>query len=163
LLRPFFFFCQPIPHNLPLNTSSRFITVSDAYDGTRFFTTGADGARVATPLLLVLAVIELSDIVFAVDSVPAVFGVSQDPAVVWGASMAAIASLRSLYGFVSTALGDLAYLDKAVAVVLGWVGTKMVYEFVSGDEVSTGVSLGVVAAALAVGVGVSLAFPKQKD
>lgn len=137
--------------------------MSDDYDGTRFFTTGADGSRIATPLLLVLAVIELSDIVFAVDSVPAVFGVSQDPAVVWGASMAAIASLRSLYGFVATALGDLAYLDKAVAVVLGWVGVKMVYEFVSGDEIATSVSLGIVAAALAVGVGASYAFPPKKE
>ena len=137
--------------------------MSDDYDGTRFFTTASNGARIATPLLLVLAVIELSDIVFAVDSVPAVFGVSQDPAVVWGASMAAIASLRSLYGFVATALGDLAYLDKAVAVVLGWVGAKMVYEFVSGDEIATSVSLGVVAAALAIGVGASYAFPPKKE
>ena len=137
--------------------------MSDSYDGTRFFTTdAATGARVATPLLLVLAVIELSDIVFAVDSVPAVFGVSQDPAVVWGASMAAIASLRSLYGFVSTILGDLAYLDKAIAVVLGWVGGKMVYEFGTGSEVSTGVSLGVVAAALGVGVAASLLAPPDK-
>ena len=113
-------------------------------------------------ILLVLAVIELSDIVFAVDSVPAVFGVSRDPAVVWGASMAAIASLRSLYGFVATALGDLVYLDKAIAAVLAWVGGKMVFEFGTGAEVSTALSLGVVAACLSVGVAASLAVGKPE-
>mgnify|MGYP002629672385 FL=1 len=100
---------------------------------------------------------------FAVDSVPAVFGVSRDPAVVWGASMAAIASLRSLYGFVATALGDLVYLDKAIAAVLAWVGGKMVFEFGTGAEVSTALSLGVVAACLSVGVAASLAVGKPEN
>ena len=126
-------------------------------EGSSFSSLVKTTKRVATPLLLVLAVIELSDVVFAVDSVPAVFGVSRDPLVVWSASMAAIASLRALYGFVATALGTLKYLDKAVAAVLAWVGGKMIFEFFSGIEVSTALSLGVVVACLVVGVGASLA------
>ena len=173
--------------NAIVKLCKKVLTVSDDYDGVKFFTEvpivaadGSDGSssrssssssmststsdtltqktkRVATPLLLVLAVIELSDVVFAVDSVPAVFGVSRDPLVVWSASMAAIASLRALYGFVATALGTLKFLDKAVAAVLAWVGGKMIFEFFSGAEVSTALSLGVVVACLAVGVGASLA------
>jgi len=81
----------------------RFLTVSDGYDGDNFFTsvatrderTGIETvARVATPLLLVLAVIELTDVVFAVDSIPAVFGVTLDPFIVWTSNMFAILSLR---------------------------------------------------------------------
>ena len=77
--------------------------------------------------------------------------------------MAAIASLRSLYGFVATALGDLVYLDKAIAAVLAWVGGKMVFEFGTGAEVSTALSLGVVAACLSVGVAASLAVGKPEN
>ena len=174
---------EDLSDNAIVKLCKKVLTVSDEYDGVKFFTeVPADGEksgsssnaggggsssssssssassstekktkRVATPLLLVLAVIELSDVVFAVDSVPAVFGVSRDPVVVWSASMAAIASLRALYGFVATALGTLKFLDKAVAAVLAWVGAKMIFEFFSGVEVSTALSLGVVVACLAVG------------
>jgi TerC family integral membrane protein len=169
---------EDLSDNAIVKLCKRFLTVSDEYDGVKFFTevevsdedssgNGNGGSsssslaktskRVATPLLLVLAVIELSDVVFAVDSVPAVFGVSRDPVVVWSASMAAIASLRALYGFVATALGTLKYLDKAVAAVLAWVGGKMIFEFFSGIEVSTALSLGVVVACLVAGVAASLA------
>ena len=173
---------EDLSENAIVKICKRILTVSDEYDGVKFFTevpVVVDGAsssdsetptttkkttkRVATPLLLVLAVIELSDVVFAVDSVPAVFGVSRDPLVVWAASMAAIASLRALYGFVATALGTLRFLDKAVAAVLAWVGGKMIFEFFSGVEVSTALSLGVVVACLAVGVGASLAVGSKEE
>ena len=179
---------EDLSENAIVKLCRKVLTVSDEYDGVKFFTEvapdGGDGEssrnssssnssetslttkktkRVATPLLLVLAVIELSDVVFAVDSVPAVFGVSRDPLVVWSASMAAIASLRALYGFVATALGNLRFLDKAVAAVLAWVGGKMIFEFFSGVEVSTALSLGVVVACLAVGVGASLAVGGSKE
>ena len=183
---------EDLSDNAIVKICKRVLTVSDEYDGVKFFTevpvagddeiggsassssstsSGGDPSsslvqrtkRVATPLLLVLAVIELSDVVFAVDSVPAVFGVSRDPVVVWSASMAAIASLRALYGFVATALGTLKYLDKAVAAVLAWVGGKMIFEFFSGIEVSTALSLGVVVACLAVGVGASLAVGSAEE
>ena len=189
---------EDLSDNAIVKLCKKVLTVSDEYDGVKFFTevpiddgdeiggsstrsggSGGSGSeepsssssssslirktkRVATPLLLVLAVIELSDVVFAVDSVPAVFGVSRDPLVVWSASMAAIASLRALYGFVATALGTLKFLDKAVAAVLAWVGGKMIFEFFSGVEVSTALSLGVVVACLAVGVGASLAVGSEE-
>ena len=69
--------------------------------------------RVATPLLLVLLVVEVSDVVFAVDSIPAVFGVTLDPFIVYTSNLFAILSLRGLYSFVATFMKELRYLDKA--------------------------------------------------
>ncbi|KAK9859357.1 hypothetical protein WJX84_000815 [Apatococcus fuscideae] len=136
----------------------RFITVTEQYDGEKFFTL-ENGARVATPLLLVLAVIELSDIVFAVDSIPAVFGVTQDPFIVYTSNIFAILSLRALYGFVNTILGELRFLGPAVALVLGFIGSKMIADYF-GYELSTELSLGVVATLLGGGVAASLLLPE---
>jgi len=120
------------------------------------------GERVATPLLLTLAVIELSDVVFAVDSIPAVFGVTLDPFVIYTSNMFAILSLRALFAFVADVMDDLHFLDKAVAVVLGFIGAKLVLEF-AGVEVPTDVSLGVVASLLAGGVGLSYLLPEPEE
>ena len=141
----------------------RCIPLADAFDGDRFFTPdpARPGTWVATPLLLVLAVVEVSDIVFAVDSVPALFGVTTDPVVVWAATMAAVASLRSVYAAVAASLGGLRFLDRAVAAVLGWVGLKMVVEFCGGPAVPTAASLAVVLGALGAGIAASLAWPSD--
>jgi len=117
-----------------------------------------DAARVATPLLLTLAVIELSDVVFAVDSIPAVFGVTTDPFIVYTSNVFAIVSLRAVYRFVSGAMTDLKYLDKALAFVLAFIGLKLGGEYF-GAEVPTAASLAIVGGALAAGVGASLAWP----
>ena len=81
------------------------LTISDGYDGDKFFTVQG-GVRMATPLLLVLLVVELSDVVFAVDSIPAVFGVTLDPFIVYTSNLFAILSLRGLYSFVATFMAE---------------------------------------------------------
>ncbi|KAL4424113.1 hypothetical protein ABPG75_001414 [Micractinium tetrahymenae] len=134
---------------------------SDSYDGDRFFTV-QDGVRVATPLLLVLLVVELSDVVFAVDSIPAVFGVTLDPFIVYTSNLFAILSLRGLYSFVATFMKELRFLDKAVALVLGFVGAKILADY-AGCHVPTDVSLGVVAGILGLGVGTSLLLPTPAE
>lgn len=139
----------------------RLIPVSNSYKGDSFFTI-ENGKRVATPLLLVLAVVELSDVVFAVDSIPAVFGITHDPFIVYSSNMFAILSLRALYGFVNTIMSELRYLDKAVALVLGFIGAKMLADF-GGYHVPTTASLGVVVTTLAGGVAASLWLPANTD
>jgi len=155
----------------------RLLPVSAEYDGDAFFT-GPPGAQQPTPLLLVLVCVELSDVLFAVDSIPAVFGVTQDPLIVWTSNMFAIAvrspysapssahprsqALRSFFPLVQGALGELRFLDKAVSVVLGFIGFKMIADF-AGYHVSTGASLAVVVTTLAGGVGASLLLPEQKE
>lgn len=140
----------------------KLLPVSDRYDGVNFFSTNSAGVRVATPLLLTLAVIELSDVVFAVDSIPAVFGVTLDPFIVYTSNMFAILSLRSLYSFVSTVMTELRFLDKAVALVLGFIGVKMLLEF-ADVNIPTDVSLLVVGLTLGAGVGASILLPEEES
>lgn len=139
----------------------KFITTTDTYDGDKFFTTLADGTRAATPLLLALAVVELSDVLFAVDSIPAVFGVTLDPFIVYSSNIFAILSLRSVYFFMATVMTQLRYLDKAVAVVLGFIGAKMLAE-VFDFHIATDVSLIIVAAVLGGGVAASILNPLKE-
>jgi TerC family integral membrane protein len=148
-------------NNFVVSLVRRLLPVGPSYDGDRFFTRLPDGTRVATPLLVVLVCVELSDLIFAVDSIPAVFGVTSDPFIVYSSNMFAIASLRALFALVVSAMTELRYLDKAVALVLGFIGTKMVADL-GGAHIPTSVSLFVVLASLSGGVGLSLAFPVDK-
>jgi len=148
-----------LENNALVRICNRLIPVSDHYDGDRFFTV-QDGVKMATPLLLTLLVVELSDVVFAIDSVPAVFGITLDPFVVYTSNLFAIVSLRSLYGLVSIAIAGLRFLDKAVAIVLGFVGFKMVADF-GGYHLSTDISLLFVVSVLGIGVAASSFFPEQ--
>ncbi|KAL6574789.1 hypothetical protein OROMI_012074 [Orobanche minor] len=140
--------------NFIVKTCQKFIPVTSNYDGNRFITT-QDGVWKATPLLLTVAVIELSDIAFAVDSIPAVLGVTRDPFIVFSSNLFAILGLRSYYTLISESMSDLEYLQPAIGVVLGFVGCKMILEFF-GLHISTEVSLGLVATSLTSGVLLSL-------
>jgi len=150
---------EDLENNTIVRFCSRMMSVSSSYDGDQFFTI-QNGVRVATPLLLTLAVVELSDVVFAVDSVPAVFGITLDPFIVYTSNLFAILSLRSFYGFVSVIMTQLRYLDKAVAIVLGFIGFKMVADF-GGYHLSTDTSLFIVAFVLGGGVVASALLPKD--
>ncbi|KAK9985412.1 hypothetical protein SO802_030363 [Lithocarpus litseifolius] len=140
--------------NFVVKTCQRFIPVTSSYDGNRFITSQG-GVWKATPLLLTVAVIELSDIAFAVDSIPAVFGVTRDPFIVFTSNLFAILGLRSLYTLISEGMSDLEYLQPAIGIVLGFIGCKMILDFF-GFHVSTEASLGVVATCLSGGVLLSL-------
>ncbi|KAL9251546.1 Thylakoid membrane protein TERC, chloroplastic-like protein [Drosera capensis] len=143
-----------LSNNFVVKTCQRFIPVTANYDGDRFFTI-QDGIRKATPLLLTVAVLELSDIAFAVDSIPAVFGVTRDPFIVFTSNLFAILGLRSLYTLVSEGMSQLEYLQPSIAVVLGFIGCKMILDFF-GYHVTTEASLGFVATSLTAGVLLSL-------
>ncbi|CAM9389646.1 unnamed protein product [Chrysoparadoxa australica] len=145
---------EDLSENKIVQWSQSALKATDFYDEDNFFTV-VDGLRRATPLLLVTICIELCDIVFAVDSIPAVFGVTKDPFIVYTSNIFAILNLRSLYTVLATAVGDLQYLRPAVAVVLSFVGCKLGGEYF-GYEVSTGLSLAIITALLASGVGASL-------
>ncbi|WOG96530.1 hypothetical protein DCAR_0415866 [Daucus carota subsp. sativus] len=145
--------------NFVVKTCQKFIPVSSKYDGDRFLTV-QDGVWKATPMLLTVAVIELSDIAFAVDSIPAVFGVTRDPFIVFSSNIFAILGLRSLYTLISESMSDLEYLQPSIGVVLGFIACKMIADFF-GFHISTEVSLGVVATTL--GTGVLLSLMKKSD
>jgi tellurite resistance protein TerC len=116
---------EPDPANNPIvKFARRRLPFTDRLDGQRFWTT-LDGKRVATPLLLALIVVEVSDLVFAVDSIPAVFAVTTDPFIVYTSNAFAILGLRSLYFFLADLKDRFRYLTHGLSIVLVFVGIKL--------------------------------------
>jgi tellurite resistance protein TerC len=138
----------------------RAFPMTKQYHGASFFLRRR-GRWIATPLVLVLAVIESTDVVFAVDSVPAVLAITTDPLIVFSSNVFAILGLRSLYFVLAGVMPLFHYLRYGLAVILVFVGAKMVLSDVM--PVPTPVALGVVATALAASVALSLWFPKSLD
>ncbi len=136
----------------------RMLPMTKRYHGPRFFLRRR-AAWIATPLVLVLAVIESTDVVFAVDSVPAVLAITTDPFIVFTSNIFAILGLRSLYFVLAGVIPLFHYLRYGLAVILAFVGAKMVLSDVA--PVPTPVALGVVALALLVSIALSLLLPKR--
>jgi tellurite resistance protein TerC len=142
--------------NIVMRSARRFLRVTNEYDGQRFFT-ARSGQTVATPLFLVLLLVEFTDLVFAVDSIPAIFAVTTDPFLVYTSNVFAILGLRSMYFLLSGIVHRFVYLKYALAVILTFVGAKMVaVEFV---HVPILVSLGVIVVSLGVAIAASLLRP----
>ncbi|GAB3693421.1 TerC family protein [Angustibacter aerolatus] len=142
----------------------RVVPVRDEYAGTKFFVREA-GRRVATPLLAVVVAIEAADLVFAVDSVPAVLAVSSETFIVYTSNAFAILGLRALYFLLSGMLERFHLLSKGLAIILGFIGVKLLlqaaHETISTSvpEIPTLVSLGVIVVVLTASVVGSLARP----
>lgn len=152
---------EDLSENSIVKFSRNLFQSTDKFDGSNFFTV-ENGVKMATPLFICMVSLEISDVVFAVDSIPAVFGVTENPLVVFSSNMFAIMGLRSLYTILSKAASDLKYLEPAVGIVLGFIGSKMIAEYF-GVEVPTEVALGVVATFLSGGVGLSVWEKKQEE
>jgi tellurite resistance protein TerC len=149
-----------IEHSRFVRLFRRLVPMSADYDGGRFFTR-ANGKLLATPLLLVLVVIEGTDLVFALDSVPAVLAVTKDPFVTWTSNVFAILGLRSLFFLLADALERFKDLKVGLALVLVFVGAKMALADVV--PIPVGVSLGIVVALLAGSIVVSLARAQNRN
>lgn len=141
------------PPEIILNLLDK-LPLTGTFNGKNFFATGKDGGLQATQLTATLLTLALSDVLFAVDSIPAVLAINTDPFIVYTSNIAAVIGLRSLYQLLSVAVADLVYLEKAVAVVLGFVGLKLALS-VAGVEVSSAFSLGVILVSLTSGVVLS--------
>jgi tellurite resistance protein TerC len=141
----------------------RFFSVSRNYDGQKFFTV-ENGTRMATPMFLVLVVIEITDLIFAVDSIPAVLAISSDVFIVFTSNIFAIMGLRSMYFLLADIIDRFVYLKYGLAVILTFVGVKMVIAGINDAwKIPSPVSLAVIAGVLAVSIAVSLLItPKPK-
>ena len=131
----------------------RVMPVTEDYEDDHFFIHRA-GRLMATPLFLVLLIVESTDLVFAVDSIPAIFAVTNDPFIVYTSNVFAILGLRSLYFLLAGVVDKFYYLKLGLSVVLAFVGTKMV--IVDIYKIPVGLSLGVIASILTVAVVASL-------
>jgi tellurite resistance protein TerC len=143
-----------VSDNALVAATQRVLPLSAEYDGHRL-TTRLGGRRVFTPLFVALVAIATTDVLFALDSIPAVFGVTQHAYIVFAANVFALLGLRALFFLVSGLLDRLVYLSTGLAIVLGFIGAKLMLHFAhlqsdAFPEISTGLSLVVIAAILAV-------------
>jgi tellurite resistance protein TerC len=104
----------------------RILPFTNYYDGAKFFTRDRSGAVLATPLFLVLLVVEWSDLVFAIDSIPAIFAITRDPFLVYSSNVFAILGLRALFFVLAGMMDKFTYLKPGVAIILIFVGLKMI-------------------------------------
>lgn len=133
--------------NPALKLLRRLLPVSKAYDGEKFFTV-ENGKRIATPLLMVIAMVGLTDVIFAVDSIPAIFAITKDPFIVLTSNVFAILGLRAMFFLLQAAASRFHLLNYGLAVILVFIGSKMV--LIDIFKIPVAVSLGVVLGILAI-------------
>ena len=158
--------------NFLIRFARKHLRTSEHYDGDKLFTI-ENGKRVLTPMLLVMIAIGGTDLLFALDSIPAIFGLTENPYIVFTATAFSLMGLRQLYFLIDGLLDRLVYLSYGLATILGFIGVKLVLHalhennlpFVNGGqpvgvyEISTGVSLAVIVGVLVVTVVASLVSP----
>jgi tellurite resistance protein TerC len=157
--------------NIAVRIVRKILPVHEGYEGKHFFTV-VNGKKLATTLFLVLVCIEFTDLVFALDSIPAIFGITRDPFIVFTSNVFAILGLRSMYFLLAGVMDKFHLLRYGLAVVLAFVGTKMVLPGL-GDlyghftntqphwEIDKYLSLGVILASLTISIIASLLWPRK--
>jgi tellurite resistance protein TerC len=149
--------------NPVLKLLRRVVRITNVYHGQRFFVRdpAAGNRSFATPLFVVLVLVETTDLIFALDSIPAIFAITRDPFLVYTSNIFAILGLRAMYFLLAGVITKFHYLKLGLAVVLVFVGVKMLIADLY--KLPTPVALGVVAVVLGVSVGASLLFPKRVE
>ena len=149
------------PEKNPIvNLFRKIMPVTPVYEGGRFFV-NAGGVLRATPLIIVLIVIETTDLVFALDSIPAIFAVTIDPFIVYTSNVFAILGLRALYFLLAGAMGEFRYLKAGLSLVLGFVGVKMLLPIIH-VEIPIVISLSVIVVILAVAIVASVIASRRE-
>jgi tellurite resistance protein TerC len=139
----------------------RFFKVSNEFDGGKFFTI-ENGVKMATPLLVVVAVIEVTDLIFAVDSIPAIFAIApDDPFILYTSNIFAILGLRSLYFLLANFIHMFSRLKFGLAIILTFIGLKMVVA--PFFHISSPISLAIVGSILVLSVLASIVFPLKEE
>jgi len=147
-------------HNPLVRAARRLYPVTPSFEGARFFVR-ANGRRAMTPLFLALLMVESSDVLFAVDSIPAAFAVTRDPFLVFTSNIFAVLGLRSLYFALAGLIRRFRYLELSMVAVLAYIGVKMLLSHVR--PIPNAVSLAVVAVILAAGAVASMVRPGRPD
>ncbi len=138
---------ESLDDNPALKLLRKLMPVSQHYDGEKFWTV-ENGKKIATPLLMVVALVGLTDVIFAVDSIPAIFAITKDPFIVLTSNVFAILGLRAMFFLLQAAAGRFHLLNYGLAVILVFIGSKMV--LIDVFKIPVAVSLGVVIGILAI-------------
>lgn len=138
---------EGLDDNPALKLLRKLLPISKHYDGEKFWTV-ENGVKIATPLLMVVALVGLTDVIFAVDSIPAIFAITQDPFIVLTSNVFAILGLRAMFFLLQAAASRFHLLNYGLAVILVFIGTKMM--LIDVFKIPVAVSLGVVLGILAI-------------
>ncbi len=162
--------------NIAVRLFRRVMPVTEEFEHTNFFTRLPSGARAATPFLLVVIVLGTTDVVFAVDSIPTVFGITEDAFIVWTSNAMAVLGMRPLFFLLEGMVRLFRYLQYGLAIILGFVGAKMIVENSFEDQVhdfeesaNLGeqglifISLGIILGVLFGSIALSAIFPEKGD
>jgi tellurite resistance protein TerC len=166
---------EEAPDNIIIRLARRVLPTSEKYDGDKLFTM-VNGRRMLTPMLLVMVAIGGTDILFALDSIPAIFGLTQNVYIVFTATAFSLLGLRQLYFLIDGLLDRLVYLSYGLAAILGLIGVKLILHAlhennvpfindgqpIHAAEISTGLSLALIVSILLITVVVSLLSPKGR-
>jgi tellurite resistance protein TerC len=156
-------------HNIAVRLFRRVMPVHDEYNHTHFFTRLSDGTRAATPFLLVVLVLGTTDIVFAIDSIPTVFGITDDAFIVWSSNAMAVLGMRPLFFLLEGMVRLFRFLPYGLAIILGFVGVKMILEtafhdkHVTTEEGDIFIALGIILTVLIGSVVLSALFPEREN
>ncbi|MTG96587.1 MULTISPECIES: TerC/Alx family metal homeostasis membrane protein [Myroides] len=152
---------QDLSKNFAVRMVHKFFKVSNEYDGEKFFTV-KNGVKMVTPLFVALMVIEFTDVIFAVDSIPAIFAIApDDPFILYTSNIFAILGLRSLYFLLANFMDRFSKLKYGLAIILSFIGIKMIISpFYHVDSM---ISLSVIGGVLILSVVASFLFPPKKD
>lgn len=151
---------RSLPTTRGLQGAHLFVRARDVDEDARPARKPLPGGWLVTPMLAVLAVVELTDVIFAVDSIPAIFGVTREPFIVFSATALALVGLRSLYFLLAGARDRFVYLDVGLAVILMFVGMKFILSSVV--HIGVGISLLVIVAVIGFAVGASLLRDRRR-
>ncbi len=143
--------------------ASKYFSIHPEFVGSRFFVK-IDGRKLITPLFLVLLIVEVTDLVFAVDSIPAIFAITKDPYIVFFSNIFAILGLRSMFFLLVNIIDKFHYLNTGLAIILIFIGLEMLgHHWLAGFGFQTIHSLLVIVGVLTISVVASLMFPKRKS
>jgi tellurite resistance protein TerC len=154
--------------NITVRLFRKFMPVSDEYDGTKFFTK-MNGVRAVTPFFLVVLVLGTTDVVFAIDSIPTVFGITDDPFIVWTSNAMAVLGMRPLFFLLVGMVKLFRFLQYGLALILGFVGLKMIIEeafhdfHVFSELGDIYLSLGIIIGILSGSVLMSMILPNNEE
>jgi len=146
--------------SLAIRTLQKILPIKTGYEGKKFFTRDEKGVLVGTSLLMVLVCIEFTDLIFALDSIPAIFGITRDWFIIFTSNVFAILGLRSMYFLLTGAMDRFHYLKLGLSVILAFVGIKMILPAV-GYHIDAYISLSIIVSILTISVTLSLLFPRR--
>jgi tellurite resistance protein TerC len=148
--------------NILFRISKKFFRMTDQFHGSKFISRDSSGKMILTPLFLVIVVLASTDVVFAIDSIPTVFGITQNLFIIWSSNMMAVIGMRPLYFLIQEIQNQFRFLKYGLAFILVFIGAKMGIEYFHFFDISIYISLGTIVGVIAGSILISSLIPEKK-